>query len=541
MTADDTTQLDDTPFPDLPVAASQPDRMETVARLAALTPRGAAEARVLELASASGQNLIPLAERYPGATFVGIDASPRRVAMARRAAADVGLSNIEFRREDFRSPGPDLGSFDYIIAHNLYSWVEADVRDAILTICRDHLAPAGVAYVSYKTYPGWHVHDLLRDMMLYDARGGATRPSKRRWRRLLGFLGATLTGDRPYDELMRVELQALAQVGDTYLRHEHLRPVSYPVYYRQFVAHAASRALKPLGDCVLGVRQHDYLGGAIEARLAELTSDPIELEQYRDIVRNRGQRQTLLCHQAAAIDPFARPQRLRGLYVEAPLKSESETVDLRSSQPERFTSEGGLRITTGVPLAKAALVQLGAAWPRSLRFETLIAAAVAAWQAANDQADVPPAEIARLEENLWQCCAGGVITPGSGPDSFTVEISALPVASPWARWQAEHGQLVTNRKHQPQRMEYLERQVLQLCDGRHDQTAIVEGLMTLVSQGQMAIRGADGQVENEERTRSALTSILANLLTQLCAQRGIDRLKLVPAWAVTSPLRAPRR
>ncbi len=348
MAQDDLTQLDDTPFPDVPIAQSQPDYLETVARLASMAPRPAATARVLELGSASGQNLIPLAERYPQATFVGLDASPRRVAMARRAAADLGLANVEFRREDLRQSGPDLGQFDYIIAHNLYSWVEADVRDAVLAICHEHLAPEGVAYVSYKTYPGWHVHDVLRDMMLFDSRG-ARNPDEQlaMARRVLQFLSGVLVGDRPYDELMRGELKALDELGEVYLRHDHLRSVSHPVYYRQFVEHAARHALKPLGDGVLGIRPHDYLGAEIEGRLAQITSDPIELEQYRDIVRNRGGRQTLLVAAAAACDATPRPERLRGRYLEAPLRSESGSVELRSESVERFTSAGGLRSLDG--------------------------------------------------------------------------------------------------------------------------------------------------------------------------------------------------
>ncbi len=330
MAPDNLAQLDDTPFPDLPVAASQPDRLETLARLAGLAPRPAAAARVLELGSASGQNLIPLAERYPQATFVGLDASPRRVAMARRGVADLGLANVDFRRQDFRDAGPDLGQFDYIIAHNLYSWVEAEVRDALLDVCHQHLAPEGVAYVSYKTYPGWHVHDLLRDMMLYDARGARDSAEQLALARAsLQFLSGVLSGDRPYDELMRGELKVLEQLGDVYIRHDHLRSVSYPVYYRQFVEHAARHALKPLGDSVLGIRRKDYLGPELEGRLAEITSDPIELEQYRDIVRNRGSRQTLLVAESAACDATARPERLRGLYLDGPLRCESGTVDLR--------------------------------------------------------------------------------------------------------------------------------------------------------------------------------------------------------------------
>ena len=64
----------------------------------------------------------------------------------------------------------DLGNFDYIIAHGVYSWIPEPVRDQLLKVCKDHLAPQGVAYISYNTYPGWHMMSMIREMMLYRAR-----------------------------------------------------------------------------------------------------------------------------------------------------------------------------------------------------------------------------------------------------------------------------------------------------------------------------------------------------------------------------------
>ena len=53
--------------------------------------------------------------------------------------------------------GSDFGLFDYIICHGVYSWVSDAVGESILTVCRDHLASNGVAFVSYNTCPGWHM------------------------------------------------------------------------------------------------------------------------------------------------------------------------------------------------------------------------------------------------------------------------------------------------------------------------------------------------------------------------------------------------
>ena len=48
----------------------------------------------------------------------------------------------------------------------MYSWVPPDVQDAILRVCSRNLAPNGIAYVSYNTYPGWHVRMMAREMLV---------------------------------------------------------------------------------------------------------------------------------------------------------------------------------------------------------------------------------------------------------------------------------------------------------------------------------------------------------------------------------------
>jgi cyclopropane fatty-acyl-phospholipid synthase-like methyltransferase len=93
-------QYDAVPFPSLPVARSQPDFLATIARLRRMQPNDVSQSRVLELGCAAGQNLIPLAERYPEARFLGVDLSGRQIAAARQVAQQFGLTNVEFRQQD---------------------------------------------------------------------------------------------------------------------------------------------------------------------------------------------------------------------------------------------------------------------------------------------------------------------------------------------------------------------------------------------------------------------------------------------------------
>ena len=55
------------------------------------------------------------------------------------------------------------GQFDYIIAHGFYSWVPSDVRAHMWRVLKGHLAPHGVAYISFNTLPGYHLNLIARE------------------------------------------------------------------------------------------------------------------------------------------------------------------------------------------------------------------------------------------------------------------------------------------------------------------------------------------------------------------------------------------
>src|SRR5262245_3053502 len=102
--------------------------MATIATLFGMTPPTVPRARVLEIGCGLGANLIPMADGLPEGTFLGIDLSERQVAEGRATIEAVGLTNVELRPMDIRDAGAELGTFDYIIAHGVFSWVSADLQ-----------------------------------------------------------------------------------------------------------------------------------------------------------------------------------------------------------------------------------------------------------------------------------------------------------------------------------------------------------------------------------------------------------------------------
>ena len=118
----------------------------------------------------------------PDATFVGFDFAARPIARAQRMASDLGLANIRLTQLDLREVPADLGSFDYIIAHGLYSWIPTEVRAHVMPLIARHLAPNGVAFVSFNTLPGCHMRRAVWEMLRYHTREIADLPAKRRRR-----------------------------------------------------------------------------------------------------------------------------------------------------------------------------------------------------------------------------------------------------------------------------------------------------------------------------------------------------------------------
>src|SRR5207248_3084458 len=125
------------------------------------------------------------------------------------------------------------GCFDYIICHGVYSWVPPEVQRKILDTCARQLSPDGVAFVSYNTYPGWFVRQMVRELMLYHA-GQFAEPRERvrQGRALVDFLAQAVAPEpgSTYVATLQGAAEALKQNPDSYVLHEYLEEVNEPLY-----------------------------------------------------------------------------------------------------------------------------------------------------------------------------------------------------------------------------------------------------------------------------------------------------------------------
>jgi SAM-dependent methyltransferase len=457
---------DELPYPSQAFVQTHPDRLATLARVFGLAPPPIEQCRVLEIGCASGGNLIPMAYALPGSRFVGIDLSERQVAEGRARIAALGLSNVRIEAMSVLDLDERWGEFDYVICHGVYSWVEPAVQDWILRIAGRQLSPNGIAYVSYNTYPGWHLRESVRHMMRYHAMPFDT-PAERiqQARAMLDFLaGAVPQEGNAYGQVLARELELLARCSDSYLYHEHLEPTNAPLYFHQFAERAATHGLQYLAEADFAAMLTGRFPPEVAATLEGISADIIHLEQYMDFVRNRQFRQTLLCREGLKVRRALSPAVMQGLYVASAARREGEgALDLDDRVEVTWRAPGGALATASHGVSKAALELLAQRWPLGWPLEELL---VEACRIGN-----PPDDVALPMQDLFQCFLSGVVELRGWQPPCALDVSDRPLASRVARAEANRGSVVTTLGHQAVLLTAAERALLPLLDGvsDHDQ------------------------------------------------------------------------
>jgi len=462
---------DELPYPSQAFVQTHPDRLATLARVFGLQPPPIEDCRVLELGCAAGGNLIPMAYALPGSRFTGVDLSARQVAEGRARIEALGLSNVRIEEASITDVDERWGAFDYVICHGVYSWVEPAVQDWILRIAGRLLAPQGIAYVSYNTYPGWHLRESVRHMMRFHAMPFDT-PAERieQARALLDFLaGAVPQEGNAYGRVLARELELLARCSDSYLYHEHLEPTNAPLYFHQFAERAAAHGLQYLAEADFAAMLTGRFPPEVAATLEGISADIIHLEQYMDFVRNRQFRQTLLCRQGLKVRRALSPAVMQGMYVASAARREGEgALDLDPRVEVTWRAAGGALATASHAVSKAALALLAQRWPLGWPLEELLAEAC---RMANR-----PDDVALPMQDLFQCFLSGVLELRSWQPPCTSGLSDWPRASACAVLEAASSDVVTSLRHEAVRLEPLALALLPLLDGRNDRVALEQRL-----------------------------------------------------------------
>jgi SAM-dependent methyltransferase len=441
---------DQVSYSNLPSTRTHPDLMAVLARLRGLNPPPIDRARVLDLGANEGGCLLPIAISLAGAECTGIELAAAPVERGNRIISELGLANVRLLQMNLLDIGASLGQFDYIIAHGLYAWTPPAVREKILEIAHSNLTPDGIAMVSYNTLPGGHIRKLLRDAMLFQG-GGATDPSER-IQQARGIL--TLMANAPPAEATGMA-KAIAEQAATALErsdaaifHDFLAEEFEPVYFRDFVVHAARHGLWYVDDSgVVETWNPPLCPDAVEAVSEISGGNRLLREQYLDLLRVRYFRGSLLCHAPASPESGPQPS-----WIASHASEMFAASSTRETHPGEFETCAGTRMKTGHEGVMGFLRRCARVWPEPIP----IAAADA------------ELAIALFQRGLIDLRTFRGVARRAGE---------RPLASPLARYQARAGSSVTTLVHSVvQNLDAKGRQFLQLLDGNHDREALARDL-----------------------------------------------------------------
>lgn len=513
---------DELPYPSLPRAATQPDRLAVIARLLGLAPARPSTARVLEIGCSDGGNLLATALAHPAAEVVGIDISPGQIEAGRAAARALGVENLRLEVMDLRDAAR-LGTFDHVIAHGLYSWLPPALQPELLRVMAAILRPHGVAYVGLSVLPG---SDTLVALQAILARRTATAPDPRARVHMARALAETLAelAPPPTRELFRVRRDLVRGGSDAWVRHELLAEENHPVWFHELARAARASGLQYLADADLpSTLPSNHLDPERLARFDRVARDPLEREQLLDELVNRSFRRALFVRADANVERRISADRLDGLSAVARFRSPGAWSEVAEGAHESYTADaegprgrgdappGELRTRHGT--ARAALRLLAERWPAAVPVADL--AATAREHAARAGWTLPPPdahEEAIVREHVLIAFTRGLVDLWMEPPSFVTTASERPVASALARWRAARDLQVVNLRHEGVPLEPHERLLLAALDGARDRAALTAELAARAATGDLLLTDGDRPVVDPAERDQLLRGIVDHTL-----------------------------
>lgn len=477
-----TNPYDAVAYPGRAFMQTHPSRLAAIAHFHGLDAAPMTGMRVLELGCGRGGNLIPMAFQYPQARFVGIDLSGASIAQAKANAAEFALANLDFQHRDIMDAGAELGSFDYIIVHGVYSWVPDPVRRKIVALFGELLAPRGVAYVSYNALPGCRMRDLSRDVMLYATRHiEDPRERVRVARASLETFAEASDPDSFHGAALRMRLKQIEEIPDSVLYHDDLNPGARAFALHEVLDAARRHGLQYLSEASFP-NMYGAAKGPAQAMLAAIPPENVELrEQSLDLVIGRAFRETLLCREGHALRRGITATSLRPYHLAANASLAGDTAEEARPGVQNFVFDAGVKLAVDLPLAKAALRRLGEAWPGAVAWDDLVRLSRA--DAADELASDWERERDRLEEALIAIFKAGLLDFRLEPPPLTTVVSERPAASDIARWQASSSSEVTDLRH---RMVHLNgvvvRKFVSLLDGSRTPEMLLDEINAFLAE-----------------------------------------------------------
>ena len=290
-----------------PFTYTIPALLEAQGKLFGLTPKDSRKARILELGSSFGGNIITQALYNPEAEFVGVDLTAEQVKKGNEVIEKIGLKNIKLIEKNILDINEDFGKFDYIIVHGVFSWVPDIVKEKIIKICNENLTEEGIAYISYNTYPGWKEADKIREMMLYANKYFPEVSQGDKVQRGKAFISIVAEQMKIYTDVAEKkgdfikQIEGILNMQDYYVGHEQLENINDPMYLHQFVDMLRKENLQYISDVGLRLSIASVYNDSTIEKLQQLSQgDPVIKEQCLDYILDTKFRRALICKNSQA-------------------------------------------------------------------------------------------------------------------------------------------------------------------------------------------------------------------------------------------------
>lgn len=293
-----------------------PSWMNYVANVQGYVSPSGDKLRYLELGCGYGFGLILLAAVHPDYEFLGIDFNPVHVAHGRKLAKQSGLTNIKFEEADFvkvaKEWPAEWGTFDYVVAHGIYTWLDSHVRDALVTTIEHATSPGSLVYLSYNTMPGWlsslPVQHLLR-LWQRTEKLESVAAIRNGTKRLKGLLDAKSAMTVALPRMQR-RLEDMDSKEINYLVHEYLHDGWKPVWFNEMMEALSKAKLDYVGTASVGNLVVEKILPKSWMELLSQFDDPIIRQVMIDVLVNQNFRKDIFARGACKLWDFEKQQKL---------------------------------------------------------------------------------------------------------------------------------------------------------------------------------------------------------------------------------------
>jgi len=247
-------------------------------------------------------------------TFAGTDFNPGQVANAREFAAAMGkpITLLEDSFEELAAR-TDLGQFDIITLHGIWSWISEGSRDAIVDIARRLLKPGGILYVSHNVTPGWSPAWPLRTLLAEYGKRAASGTLLDRVDQSIAFVDKVIDANAAYfkqNPHLKARLDQIKKHDRTYIAHEYFNANWNPMPFSAIADRLSEAKLTYAASTNILDNLPTISIPEDGRKVLNTIKDPILWETVRDYFSNQQFRRDIFVKGPRSIPPYELAKRI---------------------------------------------------------------------------------------------------------------------------------------------------------------------------------------------------------------------------------------